>query len=283
MTIPEHQVLDVSGSAVHAWTSDPAGAEHPDRPVLLALHGWSDDGAVFGPLAHRLADRCDVYAPDAPGHGRTAWDRPGRFTYDALVEPAAEVLRHVAGLAHGRPVILFGHSMGANLAVTLASRHAASIDRLVIEEPAHLPRIALMERFKDIRWRRRLQAAGHEASVAEIQRIAPWPRDEAEAWADALGRADLAVLGTMRDYRPLLDLLEVTVTVPATVVIGGGGERPRAADVALQRCLAACTGPTEVVRVGDGHNPRREDPEAFDRALDEVLRTARAGGAGPVS
>src|SRR6056297_3448127 len=40
---------------------------------VVALHGFSDTGAIFEPFGKVLADHCTLYAVDLPFHGKTQW------------------------------------------------------------------------------------------------------------------------------------------------------------------------------------------------------------------
>ncbi|MDX2136525.1 MAG: alpha/beta fold hydrolase [Chloroflexota bacterium] len=43
-----------------------------DKPPLLMLHGFTDDGACWFPTAESFTDAYDVILPDARGHGQSA-------------------------------------------------------------------------------------------------------------------------------------------------------------------------------------------------------------------
>src|SRR3954454_16530414 len=61
-------------------------------PVLLAFHGCTDSGEVFGPLAQALGRGWTVVAPDAPGHGGTPWRGGRRYVMDDQVPAGVAVL-----------------------------------------------------------------------------------------------------------------------------------------------------------------------------------------------
>jgi lipase len=113
---------------VHEWGD-------PSAPALVCLHGVTSHGGRFQPLAERLADRYHVVAPDLRGHGHSEWEppwdvgthledvldsvpdetavwvghsfggrlvaelaarEPGRFDRLVLLDPALQVLPHIA-------------------------------------------------------------------------------------------------------------------------------------------------------------------------------------------
>lgn len=102
---------------VHRWL--PQGAP---RAALLIAHGMAEHGARYARFAAALtAADWAVYALDWPGHGRSVRspdelghfaDRDGwRYALDALHDVRQQVAQEQAG----RPLFLFGHSMGSFL------------------------------------------------------------------------------------------------------------------------------------------------------------------------
>lgn len=117
--------LDVKGLRMHVRRS---GSETAcaSLPVVL-VHGWGVSSSYFIPFAARLACRFHVYAPDLPGHGLSAKpaEAPG---IEALAQALSDWM-DAAGIAC---VMLIGHSMGCQVAVTLALRHPEKVERLVL-------------------------------------------------------------------------------------------------------------------------------------------------------
>lgn len=244
--------------------------------MVLALHGWTDAGAVFGPMARALADVADVIAPDMPGHGRTAWAGPAPYSYDVLLPSVLQVLDALPQLVGpGRPLVIEGHSMGAIAAARAAAARPDAVSHLVLEEP---PRRAILHRRdvrKDMTWLRRLQRVGIPESIELMSRIVEWSPEELEIWASTKMDADPDALGTLREWgEPLVRTLE-SVTSPVTIICGRGRDSSVSGRRARQY-IGACRGTVELVRLDAGHNPRRDNPAAFEGVMRQVL----AGAAG---
>lgn len=92
----------------------------PDAPcTVVLLHGAGGYGRMLVPFARLLPDGgAEVVAPDLPGYGLSRPDRaPG---YDDWVACATAVAR-AEHARDGRPVVLFGASMGGMLAYDVAA------------------------------------------------------------------------------------------------------------------------------------------------------------------
>ncbi|WP_170306005.1 alpha/beta fold hydrolase [Mycolicibacter kumamotonensis] len=95
--------------AVHAYTD-----LDPQRPTILAIHGYPDNHHVWDPVAHELAEkypgRYNVVAYDVRGAGASAApaDRSG-YRLPRLVDDVGAVIDHL-GVAE---VHLLGHDWGS--------------------------------------------------------------------------------------------------------------------------------------------------------------------------
>lgn len=100
-----------------------------ELPVVL-VHGFGISSSYFVPLAERLASRFDVYAPDLPGHGKSA--TPPR----PLDVPAfAAALRAWLAAVRIERVRVVANSMGCQIAAELAARHPELVSRAVLIGP----------------------------------------------------------------------------------------------------------------------------------------------------
>ncbi len=256
---------------VHVWPSlDPAAAR---RPVLLATHGWTDSGEVFGPLAAALRFRWTVVAPDAPGHGGTPWPHADTFdvtTHAVGVTAVLDALPQVAG--RRRRAVLLGHSMGAVTAARVAAARPVAVAHLVLEEPARTTPRRSPSQAGFRTWLRGLRGTDHAGRLAYVVDHHPdWPADERGPWVRSKAEVDVAHLEVPAVWgEPLMAVL-ADVTCPVLII---RGERARGAIVSMtaaRRCAAACRGGAEVLALPAGHNPRREARGAFIAALASVL------------
>lgn len=111
----------MSGLHLREW---PGAAQRP----ALALHCMMGNASYWRPIAHGLADRVQISAPDLPGHGLSpGWDG-GPPDYHTAVT------RAVAGLVT-RPLDLIGHSMGATVALRIAVAAPEAVRSLTLIEP----------------------------------------------------------------------------------------------------------------------------------------------------
>src|SRR4051794_19613208 len=100
------------------------------RPLVL-LHGAYMNVDAWGPLLPGLAERRQVFAFEARGHGRTA-DSDQPITYEQMADDHAAAMRHL-GIEEADVV---GYSMGAGTALQLAIRHPELVRRLVVASGA---------------------------------------------------------------------------------------------------------------------------------------------------
>ncbi|CAK6699451.1 alpha/beta fold hydrolase [Synechococcus sp. CBW1107] len=146
-------LLDPEGrslaSSVQWWSLPGLGDDRMAWPVavlgqgppLLALHGFDSSFLEFRRLAPLLARRHRLYIPDLFGFGFSP--RPSKGDYSprgVLLHLEALLERIASSSAAGSDasISLIGASMGGSVAVELARRHPARIDRLLLLAPAGL-------------------------------------------------------------------------------------------------------------------------------------------------
>jgi alpha-beta hydrolase superfamily lysophospholipase len=125
-----------TGATLNLYVKQALGTS---RAVVQINHGLAEHAARYARFADFLSERgYHVYAHDHRGHGATkAPDAPlGTF---GDVDGAAKVIADVVAVHDliasqhaGLPVILFGHSMGASIALNFVLRHAARIHAAAI-------------------------------------------------------------------------------------------------------------------------------------------------------
>ncbi len=111
----------------------------PSAPAIVAVHGWTADRRVWGPVARRLVDagrRVVIY--DQRGHGASTVGTSG-YTLDAI----ADDLRAVLEGLDLREAVVVGHSMGGIAAETFAVRHK----EVLAERVATLVLVATLSKY----------------------------------------------------------------------------------------------------------------------------------------
>lgn len=124
----------------------------PHGPPLVLLHGLGRRWQVFLPLIPALSLRWHIFAPDLRGHGKSS--RVSRGYYGPQYsEDIARFLRECVAA----PAVLFGHSLGGMLAMSVASHHPELVralilgDNMIIARQLHNPMYtALFSGLRDL-------------------------------------------------------------------------------------------------------------------------------------
>jgi len=123
------------GTELYARHWEPAAGE--PKAVVVIMHGLKDHAMHYAALATRLAGAgYSVHAFDLRGHGRSAGPRvaPRRFT--DYIDDLDRFLASVEAKHPGKPVFLFGHSMGGAIAALTAESHQPKLAGLILSGPA---------------------------------------------------------------------------------------------------------------------------------------------------
>ena len=126
--------LPVSGASV--WvrsTAEPAepvtaaGAPAEPRPVFVLVHGIGMSHRYLRRLQAVLAGAGTTHAVDLPGFGRSP-----RPTQGVTIERYADYLGELLPQLSDAPVVLVGHSMGAQFVTETAARYPELVAQLVL-------------------------------------------------------------------------------------------------------------------------------------------------------
>ncbi len=109
----------------------PVSAEHAWLPVVL-VHGWLCDSGDWDQLLPWLTTRTRVVTVDVRGHGASSRTTAG-LTPPQMADDVAAVLGSL-GISR---CLVFGHSAGAEVAVSLAVRRPELVAALVCVDPAY--------------------------------------------------------------------------------------------------------------------------------------------------
>ena len=117
-----------SGVTLHYYEWRPRASK-----VAILLHGLGCTGAFWSSIARYLG-AYHLIAPDLRGHGLSSKPLRG-YDFGSQSLDLNGLLDAVIGQDHG-PVVLVGHSLGANLAVHFASRFPSKVSKLVLVDGA---------------------------------------------------------------------------------------------------------------------------------------------------
>jgi pimeloyl-ACP methyl ester carboxylesterase len=121
-------------------------------PPLLLLHGVTRCWQDFAPLLPALACRWQLFAVDLRGHGRSH-RCPGRYVVLDYFADVAFLLQHY--LPAG--AVIYGHSLGALVALAAAALVPGQVQGLVLEDPpspnllTHMPQSPYYDLFSGMR------------------------------------------------------------------------------------------------------------------------------------
>lgn len=105
---------------------------HGDGPPLVLLHGGVDPSQTFGAPLAAMARTHKVIAIHMRGHGfSTDSDTP--WSSELMADDVAAVLGHL-GIGKAR---FMGYSLGAGIALQVAIRHPALVEKLVSASVSH--------------------------------------------------------------------------------------------------------------------------------------------------
>ncbi len=118
----------LTGSKVGSPAGPQAVWRGGQGPVLVLLHGAGDQSGTWAPVAKDLVGEYTLVVPDLAGHGDSS-PRRGPIQVGEILAGVEAV---VAAEARSRPVTVVGNSLGGWMALLLAHRHPAWVERVVV-------------------------------------------------------------------------------------------------------------------------------------------------------
>jgi len=244
------------------------------RPLML-VHGFSDDGLCWSPMAEALESEFDVIMLDARGHGFSDAPENGYNPPDL----AADLRAAIAAFGLNKPAIL-GHSMGAISTLALAGMYPDVPSAILLEDPPAwwIPFPPLPSDAPEIEARLRASFAQRkgqtrEQLIEEQRQASPtWPDAELGPWADSKLRFNLEAIeaihprvGASLDWKTVLRQVVCPVLLIRADTALGAIITPE-----LESTLRELIPQLESVHIAEaGHSIHREQPAIFlDRVRD---------------
>ena len=134
----QEQKFDADGVKINFIQASTSG-----KPLVL-LHGTASEWQSYLPLIPVFAENFKVFALDLRGHGGSSWVSEKYRLFDYAEDIKYFLEKHI-----GHPSILYGHSLGAQIAIAVASLTPSYLKALVLcEPPFYYHRITM----KDTMW-----------------------------------------------------------------------------------------------------------------------------------
>ncbi|MEL7114883.1 MAG: alpha/beta fold hydrolase, partial [Pseudomonadota bacterium] len=249
--------------------ADPAAAAPPTPPAVSWLRHlnraadrqvicvpFAGSGATaFSNVARALDGRVDITALQLPGREDLASDAP----ITSISDLVAEAVPHLAGEA--RPLILFGHSMGATIAIELAKalerEESGSVGGVILSgcNPIDGPATEPIHALPDAEFLAEVLSTYESAQDAD-------QRAEALARSIDLMRADLKLFET---YAPGPGKISAPITAICAM------HDPLVSEAEMRGWAHHTTGRFRLNTIGGGHQYLTEDTDAFADALTAAL------------
>ena len=132
----EHKEVTFDGSGGVRLFSQYWKPRNP-KAVLLIVHGLKDHGSRYESLSEQLAAHgYAVFAFDLRGHGKSEGERAFVTSFDEYLHDLNIYYERVQHMESGRPLFLFGHSMGGAVALLYTLTRRPAIAGLLLSAPA---------------------------------------------------------------------------------------------------------------------------------------------------
>jgi N-formylmaleamate deformylase len=266
--------LTIKGVKIHYYRT---GGK---KPPFILLHGMSDSGLCWTPIAEVLSEKYDVIMPDLQGHGLS--NRiDAAFTFESHMN---QVVGLVKALRLKKPLIM-GHSLGAGTAVNVAANHPGLPRAIILEDPAWSTPSSLSrsqaEANKMTQDFKQIFSGIQQKTAAELltecRNTNPnWSETESKPWAESKLQFDIAYFNLLGMNPSSYTELMPKIKCPVLLVLAENGINPRetAEDIAQ---LWKSKHPFKWVQIkGATHNIRRDKFQEFQDALFGFLKEIRA-------
>jgi pimeloyl-ACP methyl ester carboxylesterase len=245
-----------------------------DKPPVLMIHGITDNGQCWTPLARALEGEYDVIMVDARGHGRS--DVPAAGYTNA--EHAADAAALIQALGLEKPALI-GHSMGAAISAFLAAHYPDLVSCIILEDPPwwlrpetqpESDRIARAEQWRADVIQRKQQTREEILASGRTQQPA-WSEEELALWATSKVQVSPNVIDYVRDPSPDWTEFVPKVQCPA-LLIAADVERGAIISPATAQQVLTLNPNFRVANIaGAGHSIRRERFEPYVQAVRTFL------------
>jgi N-formylmaleamate deformylase len=264
--------ISVQGVRLHYYRA----GEKNGIPMVL-VHGVTDDGLCWVPVARALPPDYDLILMDMRGHGESDAPKDGGYTLERM---ASELAACIRALQLKKPILL-GHSMGAFITLLLAGIFPDIPRAVILEDPppfwkpshpspeAEASRIALKE------WILGEKRKTKDELFAEVRANNPgWSDEEQGLWVDSKIRFNPAITELINPPDPgMMDFQKIAGRISCPVIF-----------ISADTQLGAISGEEDIALLKDwipqlvnhhiagaGHGIHRDQFNKYMKALQTAL------------
>lgn len=217
--MPQEQLFNANGVQINFVQASSVG-----DPLVL-IHGIASQWQSFLPLLPELTKEYQVYALDLRGHGGSSWVNDEYRLLDYVQD-----IHYFLDAQVRQPVILYGHSFGALIAIAATAQAPTNMLGLILgEPPLFYSDLTLKESIWYDPFSELHQLLSSRHSVREIDafmagRYPNMAQDRRQARAVCLSQVDPMVVGTILSHRHMAgydtDTLLQQITCPVLLMQG---------------------------------------------------------------
>jgi N-formylmaleamate deformylase len=163
--------IPMNNSYLHYYRTGREGKE----PIIL-VHGFSDNGLCWTPVARELEKNYDVIMPEMKSHGLSA-----RIGKDEPIDMASDLVKLIQSLGLSRPTIV-GHSMGAMIAFQVGIQYPNLAKAIVLEDPPWL----LSQQEEDNKSEKTMMEWARKLPSQSIEELETINRKDHPTWTDEM-------------------------------------------------------------------------------------------------
>jgi len=241
---------------------------------IVCIHGLTQRGGVFGPLAERLAELSyRVVSVDLRGHGKSGHEPP--WSTERHVHDVLETLNSLGVQRY----TLIGHSFGGRVAAATAAAAAESTESLVLLDPgleippqralqgAELDRLDWS--FERPEGAINALLAGNGVIATSRDTVAAYVAEDVRKGSDGRYRFSFCPSAVVAAWSEMCLPAPPIATLPTLVVCVEGSLFTASLE---ERYRAGLSSLLSVVRVPNGHNVLWESAEETTEAVERFLR-----------
>jgi N-formylmaleamate deformylase len=251
-----------------------------EKPPVILLHGALENALCWNRFPLVLEPIYDVVLVDARGHGFSGAPESG-YGPD---NHADDVIGLIDALKLVRPVLI-GHSIGAETAAVVASRHQELIKAIILEDPPWPYEVFGATEELRMTYQEKLRQKildCREKTVDELMGLCKaehpdWDESEYFQWAKGRKQVKPQMASGVNDNRKRWDEIISNVSCPGLLITGeisrGGLISPE-----ISKKIESLWESCQVVQIPEaGHHIHREQYRPFQDIVRHYLRALRRG------